>query len=68
MNALSWLCSLGSLTVAGMFAKGLRIPGLWLSLGMQVPWAVMAYLAGQWGVVFASFCFAAIDVWGLRRK
>lgn len=64
---LSWFCCLGSLLVAYLFARRLTRPALWLSLFMQAPWALMAYRAGQTGVVACAVAFALIDIWGIQR-
>jgi hypothetical protein len=64
---LSWFCAAGSLLVAYLFARRLTRPALWLSLFMQVPWAIMAWRANQTGAVACALAFAAIDIWGIQR-
>lgn len=66
---LSWICCIGSLIVAWMWAKGdsWRKRALWSSLVMQAPWMLMAYQAQQWGAVWCAIAFVGIDVWGLAR-
>jgi 4-amino-4-deoxy-L-arabinose transferase-like glycosyltransferase len=64
---LSWFCAAGSLLVAYLFARRLTRPALWLSLFMQVPWAILAWRANQTGAVACALAFAAIDIWGIQR-
>lgn len=64
---MSWICCAGSLGVAALFATGRVRAGLWCSLVMQAPWALMAWQAGQWGAVVCAAAFVLIDVWGLCR-
>lgn len=66
---LSWICCIGSLFVAWLWAKGpqYRKLALWCSLVMQAPWLLMAYRAEQWGAVWCAIAFVGIDIWGICK-